>query len=1166
MRNEMRVLPCTLMTALCAGTLSAATNFWYGVDSTNATSAAQTNANGKAIQVLIDPVVAAAAAARIRPDSATFKKSWLHIVPPAGVVAPGDAFAIKVEYLLDGSDNWGDGTQIQLMPLGPWIDNPDGVYNKNRQHVGYASLGIQQSAIKPGEGTKIFSFKLGATYRYNNIVWRAVFIGGDGKSWPWEVRASGPRFVRSESHFDLVVDRPGGLFTYNEPALVRLVWQKDAPVGTSKTVRLRVTNADGCAVGALERTVTCGAPGTFTDIALDDMAARGVLLVEAEIEGWGRRDAFLARIPDVLAITGGKPTPFGATNMDDADTSRAARKLGFTYCRQFVNWSPLEPLHGHWQLEKLDAMIAANVEAGLKPWICLYDPPAWVLPVGVHSAGYEPFPFDADAWRESITALAQHYRDRIWGFEWLNEIVPGNKSSCPAQDYLTFCRIGTAAVHAVNPKLKTQLAGGLWPRNFRTDLLAAGIASTIDVLPVHYSDMAGVQEARSTLAGFGAPQVAVWDNESAAGLSVWGMPAKETLTRSTEQCQWVLQHWPDELIAGASSIVYFGGDAQAAGNWTYLLDAHSPRPVAATLAVLISKLSFARPIGKFFVEPQGVFQLFEHEGKPVLVAAASGTNEASVRLMVGAASVVRTDYQGNETTLAASNGCVTLALGPMPVFIDGGDLDTFATQTALLIGEGATPQALPQIAAIKGTRLQVPLRIQNPLHKPMTGTLAIAVPGGWATAEPIAFAVPVGGEQHLTAVLETVAGADLPPRSDLVATLRFASPAIPDVARPFGISVLNPETVGNLLRNGGFEEAGASPEKAAGWAGKGKRIPSDSGLGLGTHVLRFGETSGWEDTSQSVELPIPGKSYLYTAWVWSHDIEAGSNLHLQKADGTVENCFIPSVFSAGTGTPTWRLLTHHRATAPDLRKITFTPVVNGKGWALYDNLRVTLDEGTDFAAEAHRAPASVPMNGDLAAWNQMCPVPLLCDNQLTVFKPGYVWTPTNMSGVAYMAWDEKALYLAVKVRDNRHVAETTGEQTLEGDSLRVALHPGNRAEGTDAQAFEWYMSDASPGGGSGRNTLYRPPAHSGGLPGGQLAKDSSVYEIAIVREGDMTTYELKIPWHEAGMASPTIGTKFGLSLQLNDNDGDGRAAVMTWGGGLQPIWSPTRFGVVTLCH
>ena len=72
-------------------------------------------------------------------------------------------------------------------------------------------------------------------------------------------------------------------------------------------------------------------------------------------------------------------------------------------------------------------------------------------------------------------------------------------------------------------------------------------------------------------------------------------------------------------------------------------------------------------------------------------------------------------------------------------------------------------------------------------------------------------------------------------------------------------------------------------------------------------------------------------------------------------------------------------------------------------------------------------------------------------------------------------------------------------------------------------------SASAPGGGSGRHTLYRPPARNGGLPSGQLAKDSSVYELAVKREGDITAYELRIPWSETGGLTPAVGTRAGLS-------------------------------------
>jgi len=81
---------------------------------------------------------------------------------------------------------------------------------------------------------------------------------------------------------------------------------------------------------------------------------------------------------------------------------------------------------------------------------------------------------------------------------------------------------------------------------------------------------------------------------------------------------------------------------------------------------------------------------------------------------------------------------------------------------------------------------------------------------------------------------------------------------------------------------------------------------------------------------------------------------------------------------------------------------------------------------------------------------------------------------------------------------------------------------------------------------------------------GQLFKDSSTYEMAIVQGEGSCIYEMRIPFSELGGIKPGLGRKFALSIQLNDNDGKGRKAWMVWGGGLHPTWQPKRFGVVTL--
>ena len=79
-------------------------------------------------------------------------------------------------------------------------------------------------------------------------------------------------------------------------------------------------------------------------------------------------------------------------------------------------------------------------------------------------------------------------------------------------------------------------------------------------------------------------------------------------------------------------------------------------------------------------------------------------------------------------------------------------------------------------------------------------------------------------------------------------------------------------------------------------------------------------------------------------------MQAGSNLAVDD-----KTFFIPAVFDAGNSTKFWRLMTHVRDTPENAKAMNLTPVVRGKGWAMYDNIRVTLYDGTSYAAEARRA-------------------------------------------------------------------------------------------------------------------------------------------------------------------------------------------------------------------
>ena len=94
-----------------------------------------------------------------------------------------------------------------------------------------------------------------------------------------------------------------------------------------------------------------------------------------------------------------------------------------------------------------------------------------------------------------------------------------------------------------------------------------------------------------------------------------------------------------------------------------------------------------------------------------------------------------------------------------------------------------------------------------------------------------------------------------------------------------------------------------------------------------------------------------------------------------------------------------------------------TPVVRGKGWAMYDNIRVSLYDGTDFAAGAPRTTKKIVVDGSLDDWDLSDPIPLLCDNQIKA-DAGYTWAPKNLAGKASFGWDEQDLAFDLVVEDS----------------------------------------------------------------------------------------------------------------------------------------------------
>ncbi len=1092
----------------------------------------------------------ARAEATKKPDSVTFKKSWLAIKASPGKVVKGEEVTVKVHYRLDPSDSWADGVQLRLTPLGPWIDNPDGVVNHSRHHVGIGGFGTQtRGPIPPGEGTAEFKFVAGEVPVPCELGFMAQFVGPDGKNFPWQARGGGLVVEPQVDIFAVRAECPGGLFFYDEPVRLKVS-------GThGEKAALKIVSSESETVYNGEVDIV---DGMLTVPAKD---LRGVFLAFVTMGGTTRH-CFFGTMPNVVAALGGKRSPFGCTNLHGEEAIKTAGRMGFGFCRLFTGWAGLEPARGRWQLDELDKNIRAISGEGIQAHILLTGAPEWVMPDGVHSPGFEPFPFNREAWRESAGYLARFFKGRIWGFEWLNEIVQGNKTADPVGDYLDFCRIGTEEVRKAAPGMQTQLAGGLWPRNYRLDLLRAGIADCVDVLPVHYGNRDAVVQARGDFAACGGKRV--WDNESARGYSIWQMDPYMTLTNSVTQSLYVMRNWPGELVGGAEAIVYFGGEANAAGNWTYLLDAHSPRPVAATLALLGAKLGNARPVGATYLEPGALAYVFEGENSRALAFIESVDEKSSCEpiVPVGAVSSVKTiDYRGVESSLPASGAAASVPASPMPIIIEGFEAAELAAMTSLTIeGQDATVP-LPTVRLTLGSTAKVGIGVRNPLSKHVEGQVSIVLGASSAPARRFSLAP---GE---SAVIDFAVGETTEAMNSGRVELFWDDLQV-KVVRKFAVNLVRPELLGNLVKNGGIERPVDKSSDWALWGMKQADLPNDI-PGYRGKCLEMRDNASYKSAGEKVALPAGGIRYLYSAWVWTDNMYAGSNAELSDANGKGRKYTIVSCFCAPKTTKGWQLMTKVFDPLEGSVAGLLQPVgqLAGKdatsGFARYDNIRLTAYEGTDFAAEACEAKGRIDIDGDLSDWDFADPVPLLCENHVGGQRGGYVWNRKNLSGVAQLRWDREAIYFAAQVYDDLHVTAADAE-TAQGDSITLALHPGNRVPGTDAQATEWMFSDHTPGGGSGKYTLYRPEAHCAGGKSGQLAKDSSVYEIAVVNRAKLTCYEVKIPWSELKGVTPEAGTKLGMAIRLSDADGGGKFARVNWGLGLDPAWSPESFGSLTL--
>ena len=176
-------------------------------------------------------------------------------------------------------------TTLKLEALGPRVPKPNApkpVSFENTQHLWY---GDQSVKIAPGRGRHVFPLTIPRASPQNDLLLLASFSDGRGKRWPWDVRASA-WYARKGGYFELGTEKPGNLFTYDEPVRLAARLKNVRTPGQQKVLTYKVYDFTKAVVAQGSVPFTVERNGQKVPVSLD-LARRGTFLFQAEVDGLG---------------------------------------------------------------------------------------------------------------------------------------------------------------------------------------------------------------------------------------------------------------------------------------------------------------------------------------------------------------------------------------------------------------------------------------------------------------------------------------------------------------------------------------------------------------------------------------------------------------------------------------------------------------------------------------------------------------------------------------------------------------------------------------------------------------------------------------------------------------------------------------------------------------
>jgi MYXO-CTERM domain-containing protein len=149
-------------------------------------------------------------------------------------------------------------------------------------------------------------------------------------------------------------------------------------------------------------------------------------------------------------------------------------------------------------------------------------------------------------------------------------------------------------------------------------------------------------------------------------------------------------------------------------------------------------------------------------------------------------------------------------------------------------------------------------------------------------------------------------------------------------------------------------------------------------------------------------------------------------------------------------------------------------------------------------------------------------------------------------------WDDGGLLVGFEVTDDVHDNDNGDAQLWMGDSVQIGFDV-DRSYGSSYDDVGDHEINIALVGGEARFHRFHGPAGA-----------TNEFEVAAIRDGQKTRYEVRFPPSTLPSATWSVGESIGFSFLVNDADGQGREGWMEWTPGIGTSKVPYYFGEILL--